>query len=246
MTSTVRAGLIGAGIGGASMFLLDPDRGARRRALVRDKAVRATRKTRETAGVARRDLNNRLSGLQSRVRARFSDETVDDEIVAERVRAALGHVTSHPRAICANVTGGLVTLTGDVLEAEAPAIVSGVAAVRGVEGVQDEMRTHASPDGTPALQGGSEPSSQWTGWVRGRWSPTAILTAGAGVAAGAVLIAAARARANGGTSPDHREWEGRTTPPMPVEEGAAVFITESGILNATPSESEFTRDEFFS
>ena len=76
MTSAVRAGLIGAGIGGASMFLLDPDRGARRRALVRDKAVRATRKTRDAAGATRRDLSNRLSGLQSRIRARVSDETV--------------------------------------------------------------------------------------------------------------------------------------------------------------------------
>ena len=49
MTSAVRAGLIGAGVGAASMFLLDPERGARRRAVVRDKAVWAGRKTRDAA-----------------------------------------------------------------------------------------------------------------------------------------------------------------------------------------------------
>ena len=76
MTSAVRAGLIGAGVGAASMFLLDPDRGGRRRALVRDKAVWASRKTRDAAETTRRDLSNRLTGLQARVRNQFADDTV--------------------------------------------------------------------------------------------------------------------------------------------------------------------------
>jgi hypothetical protein len=164
MTSAVRAGLIGAGIGGASMFLLDPDRGARRRALVRDKAVRATRKTREAAGATRRDLSNRLSGLQSRMRARVSEGTVDDHAV----------------------------------------------------------RTH----------------------LRG-WSAAAMLVAGASLAAGAVALVAARARANGDSPAPDRASDARTIPPVPVEEGAGVFITESGILCEIP-EPEFSRDEFFS
>src|SRR6266542_3470540 len=50
MTSTIRAGLIGAGIGGASVFLLDRDRGASRRALVRATAIRAAQKSRDAAG----------------------------------------------------------------------------------------------------------------------------------------------------------------------------------------------------
>lgn len=247
MTSTVRAGLIGAGIGGASMFLLDPDQGARRRALVRDKAVRATRKTRDAAGATGRDLNNRWSGLQCRVRARFSDETVDDVTVRARVRAAFGRVTAHPRAVCVSVTSGLVTLTGDALEAEASSIVSTVAGVRGVERVQDEMRTHASSNGIPALQGGSEPQSQWTAWLRGGWSPTAILAAGAGLATGAVVIAAARARANGHSSAAGPAPDAQTVPPPHVEEGAAAFMTETGIPGAAPSNpGALGRNEFFS
>jgi hypothetical protein len=164
MTSAVRAGLIGAGIGGASMFLLDPDRGARRRALVRDKAVRATLKTRDAAGATRRDLSNRLSGLQSRIRARGADGTVDDQAV----------------------------------------------------------QTH----------------------LRG-WSAAAMLVAGASLAAGAVALAVTRARGNGGSPAADRASDTRTVPPAPVEEGAGVFITESGILCEIP-EPEFSRDEFFS
>ena len=163
MTSAVRAGLIGAGIGGASMFLLDPDRGARRRAVVRDTAVRATRKTRDAAGATRRDLGNRLSGLRSRIRGRLSDETINDQV-----------------------------------------------------------QTH----------------------LRG-WSAAAMVVAGASLAAGAVALAVARARANGASPAPDRAIDARTVPPAPVEEGAAVFITESGILCEIP-DPEFSRNEFFS
>src|SRR3954451_2267998 len=138
MTSTFRAGLIGAGIGGASMFLLDPDRGPRRRALLRDQMVRSARKTRDAADATRRDLGNRLSGLTARAAARFSDETLDDTTLCARVRAALGHATHHPRAICVQATDGLVTLTGDALETDVPSVVAAVEKVHGVKAVQNE------------------------------------------------------------------------------------------------------------
>jgi osmotically-inducible protein OsmY len=217
MTSTLRAGLIGAGIGGASMLLLDPDRGARRRALLRDQAVRTARKTRDAAGATRRDLGNRLSGLKSRASARFSDEAVDDSTLCARVRATLGHVTDHPRAICVRATDGQVTLTGDALEADVPSVVAAVEKVRGVKGVRNEIRARATADGMPALQGGSTPPARWLSWAREGWSPTAVLLAGAGVATGAVLIAAALARSNGHSSSDAVERDARTAPPSPEQ-----------------------------
>lgn len=58
-----RNSLVGAGIGAGLMFLLDPARGNRRRALIRDKMIYAVRKTRDTAGAARRDVGNRLYGM---------------------------------------------------------------------------------------------------------------------------------------------------------------------------------------
>jgi hypothetical protein len=57
--ATLAAGMaVGAGI----MYLLDPDRGTRRRALVRDKVVRTGRKMSEAADKRIRDLNNRARG----------------------------------------------------------------------------------------------------------------------------------------------------------------------------------------
>src|SRR5687768_4718196 len=59
MDDTMRAWICGVGVGASAMFLLDPDRGARRRALLRDKAVRAKRKTRDAADATARDIANR-------------------------------------------------------------------------------------------------------------------------------------------------------------------------------------------
>src|SRR6266550_8340405 len=62
----VRSSLFGVGIGATSMLLLDPLGGARRRALIRDKLVSATRKTGEAAGATWRDLGNWTTGIRSK------------------------------------------------------------------------------------------------------------------------------------------------------------------------------------
>jgi hypothetical protein len=134
------------------MFVFDPARGARRRALLRDKLVRISRKTRAMAGATSRDLANRTTGLGSRTRARLSDQEVDDATIGERVRTALGRVTPHHRAISVSSTNGWVTLTGDALEPEVSSIISVVGAVRGVEGVQNNLRMHVSADRIGALE----------------------------------------------------------------------------------------------
>src|SRR2546430_14268417 len=98
MTSASRSSLIAAGVGAALMFLLDPSRGVRRRAIVRDKIARAARKTRDAAGVTRRDLANRMTGADAQARSRAADEPADGRAVCERLRAGLGPVPSHPPA----------------------------------------------------------------------------------------------------------------------------------------------------
>ena len=56
----------GLGIGTIVMYLLDPDRGKRRRALLRDKCVSATRKTGEAIEVTARDLTDSEMGPDAR------------------------------------------------------------------------------------------------------------------------------------------------------------------------------------
>ena len=55
--------LYGAGIGAALMYILDPDQGRRRRALLRDKLVSMSNKTSDAVGRTSRDLRNRAQGV---------------------------------------------------------------------------------------------------------------------------------------------------------------------------------------
>ena len=187
MTSA-RSSLLGAGIGATSMFLLDPVRGARRRALIRDKVAFARRKTVDAAGAKWHDFGNRMAGLQARARSLFSEEAIDDATLKERVKAALGRVTSHQRAISVNVADRCVRLSGDALASEARSIVSAVNRVRGVASVQSNLRTHASAQNIPMLQGGLLRPGHWMSWIRGSSSPRALLAAGAAIAIGAVAM----------------------------------------------------------
>jgi hypothetical protein len=128
------------------------------------------------------------------VRRRFARAQADDRVVCKRVRAELGRVASHPRALCVTVRNGHVTLSGDVLEAEAPSIVSKVRHVRGVATLESLMIPHESAGDIPWLQGESERPEWWSTWLRSSWSPTAVTAA---VAAGAVVAIVAISQAHG-------------------------------------------------
>ena len=192
MNAATRNSILGAGVGAGLMFFLDPARGNRRRALVRDKAIRATRRSRDAAGATGRDLSNRLSGAAAAVRGRIRRGPVSDQVLVERVRAGLGRVASHPRALSVIARNGCVTLTGDVLAAEVVPIMSAIAGVRGVTDVENQMRVHASAAHVPSLQGESERPGRWSAWLRSGWSPAALVASGAVAAAVAGAAAAMR------------------------------------------------------
>jgi osmotically-inducible protein OsmY len=142
--------LVGMGL----MYLLDPDRGARRRALVRDQAARAGHKVGDGLDATARDLGNRARGTAAELRSRLRREDVDDTILQERVRSAIGHAVSHPGAIDLSVSNGRVTLQGPVLEHELDHLLGAVRRVRGVSEVLNELKVHREPGDKPSLQGG--------------------------------------------------------------------------------------------
>src|SRR5688572_14071904 len=94
-----RSLLSGIAIGAVAASILDPGRGARRRARLRDKAVRATRVTGDAFETTMRDLTNRTRGFAAETRGWIEERAVDDARLLERLRARLGRVSSHPRAI---------------------------------------------------------------------------------------------------------------------------------------------------
>jgi gas vesicle protein len=61
--------LAGVGIGAAAMYLLDPEEGRRRRALLRDQLMKAQRVTSEAMETRSRDMANRASGVAAETRA---------------------------------------------------------------------------------------------------------------------------------------------------------------------------------
>jgi osmotically-inducible protein OsmY len=136
------------------MYFMDPERGRRRRALVRDKVAHTTRASSNALGAVGLDLAHRAAGLFARARSVVRQRPVDDGVLVERVRAKLGRVVSHPHAIDVNASNGYVRLRGPVLRSEASRLVRVVARVAGVRDVIDALDVHLSAD-IPALQGGS-------------------------------------------------------------------------------------------
>lgn len=181
----------GLGLGTGLMYLLDPDRGRRRRALLRDKGVWAARKTGDCIEVTARDLRNRTQGLVTDIQSRFSSEAVDDTKLVERVRSKLGRVVSHPGAIQVIAQNGEVSLSGPILVAEIPELLACVNRVQGVNKVVNHLEAHEHAGNHPALQGGRERQGGSFEFFQENWSPAARLIAGA---AGASLAAYGGAR----------------------------------------------------
>ena len=141
--------IFGLGAGSLLGYLLDPRLGRRRRATARDRARRAMHEATLEASKVEHDLLNRAHGLAARLRSMTQPEQrPSDEVVSERVRAALGRVCSHASAIEVKVTDGRATLTGAVLEREHVPVIRTAARVRGVRSVEDWLERHISPEGT--------------------------------------------------------------------------------------------------
>lgn len=177
----------GLGIGTGLMFLLDPNQGKRRRAMLRDKCYWAARKTGEGVEVTARDLRNRTHGIVSEVQSRFSSAPVDDAVIVDRVRAKLGRVVSHPRAINVTSQNGRVVLSGPVLAAELPKLLACVNSVGGAKQVINQLDLHEESDNHPALQGGRERQGNRFEFLQENWSPAARFVAGAAGASLATL-----------------------------------------------------------
>ncbi len=181
--------LVGAALGSTMMFLLDPNGGRRRRALMRDQVVRATRKTRDGLDATTRDVANRAGGIAAAARGRWADGQVDDQRLAARVRAKLGRVCSHPHAVAVDAHDGIVTLRGPVLASEVNDIVAAVTAVRGVASVNNELDAHESADGIPALQGEGRVAGSSLDILQDNWAPATKAVVSAGLLATGVWMA---------------------------------------------------------
>jgi hypothetical protein len=175
-----RDAVAGAGVGAGLMFLLDPDRGKRRRALLRDRVIHLAHESGDAADVVGRDVPNRVRGLKERIHDRFQNGAAcSDDILTARVRARLGRVVSHPRAIDVVADEGRVTLSGPILTGELGRAVDTARTVRGVVAVEDRLEPHDTAGHVSALQGGKPRHGARFALRQEHWSPTARLLTGA-------------------------------------------------------------------
>jgi len=182
--------LLGAALGATGAFLLDPELGRRRRALIRDKVTRGMTEGREFTDAATKDLRQRARGLAASMRSLRTGRTPDETLV-ERVRAKLGRYCSHPGAIEVTAFNGRVVLTGDVLASEQERIFDAVRSVRGVEHVDNKLNAYESAEGISSLQGGTARAPERFALLQDNWSPGIRLVTGG---AGALLLLYALAR----------------------------------------------------
>lgn len=177
--------LSGAAIGAAAMYLADPERGRRRRALATDKVRSVAHKTGDAINVASRDLGNRVQGIRAQAGHMFSRRgpEFDDEIMIARIRKEIGRVVSHPRAVKVTAQQGNIILHGAVLAREKEDLLSCVRAVAGVSSIEDRLDAPEDGAGIPSLQGEGKQRSARAAVLRDSWPPglRALATAGGGV-----------------------------------------------------------------
>jgi uncharacterized membrane protein len=172
----------GIALGAGLMYFLDPDRGRRRRAMLRDQAVHAAHQAADAAGATSSDLQNRLYGMGAELRSWFREEEVSDEVLSARVRSVIGTVVSHPGSIRVTVRDGHVLLEGPVLAREVRRLLKRVARVRSVIDVEDHLEVHQHPGDIPGLQGEAVRRSSGGRFelLQTYWSPAGRFLAGLG------------------------------------------------------------------
>jgi hypothetical protein len=174
-----------AGLGAAVMFLLDPDRGRRRRAWLRDKGIRACRKTERAYQTTRRDLRNRARGVWARAAAVFGRSNPSDAVLLERVRAGIGRVVSQSQNIEVRVNDQRAVLEGTVLAGEVERLLSAVERIPGIHGVENRLVIEERAGDEADLRIENKRGGQFE-LMQNHWSPTARLVVSAGGSALAI------------------------------------------------------------
>ena len=176
--------LTGTALGAGLMYLLDPVSGKRRRAFTRDRMTHLVKETDRLVGQTGRDLRNRYEGAVAEAKRFWTPEEVADDVLADRVRTALGRVISHPRSVEVSAEHGWITLTGRIIASEERRLLHRIRRVPGVRGVENRLEVYKSTAHISGLQGGVLRQERFE-LMQTNWSPAIRLLSvlGGGAAA---------------------------------------------------------------
>ena len=176
--------LTGTAIGAGLMYVLDPISGKRRRAFTRDKMTHLAKETDRVVGQTGRDFQNRYEGAVAEAKRFWTPEEVADDVLADRVRTALGRVISHPRSVEVSAEHGWITLSGPIIASEERRLLHRIRRIPGVRGVENKLEVYKSTAHISGLQGGVLRQERFE-LMQTNWSPAIRLLSvlGGGAAA---------------------------------------------------------------
>jgi hypothetical protein len=151
-TLTLVTGMV---IGATIMYAFDEHRGAKRRAMARDKLTHAGHLLGRGISKRGRDLLNRGVGQLAELRSGIRDRmgTVSDDQLVDRVRAQLGHVLSHSGLLEIVAVDGNVNVRGPVLHREIDKIRDRIRRIRGVRQFSLELEPHENLEHVAGVRG---------------------------------------------------------------------------------------------
>lgn len=174
-----------AAAGAAVMYMLDPQHGRRRRALVRDKVVHAAHVSGDALQVAGRDLAHRAVGFAAEQwGALMPKENIPSDKLEARARATMGRIVSHPHAIHIDADAdGRLVVSGHILEQEVEPLLAALSGVAGVREVESHLEPAKNAGDIPSLQGGRRRPSIVPDILQQQMAPATRLLMGAGAVA---------------------------------------------------------------
>jgi gas vesicle protein len=118
--SALLIGVVGAAAGAASLYLLDPDRGKRRRAMLRDQGAAVVRRTGRGTGRGARMVGSLVGGKMAAFQHGGENDVMpNDAALAQKVESELFRDAAIPKgSINVNAEQGVVVLRGEVSDAE--------------------------------------------------------------------------------------------------------------------------------
>jgi len=136
-------GILAMGVG--AMYFLDPNDGARRRSVFRDKFLSAFGRMATSLERQGRNIWNRANGIVHEARSSFSGEEVDDNTLVQRVRSTIGRYVDNVGGIYVQCMQGRVTLRGPVMASQLNRLLKGIRGVRGVSGIDNQLDVRTQP-----------------------------------------------------------------------------------------------------
>ncbi|MDB5927497.1 MAG: hypothetical protein JWN13_6433 [Betaproteobacteria bacterium] len=170
---------IGTAFGGAAMYLLDPQQGRRRRALLRDRAVKAQSNVRDILDAGKRDVSNRAAAATGRARSMFRRRNATDQVLVDRVRSRMGRYIAHPGDVDVTASGGRVVLSGYILAHEHSDLIDAIGQVPDVNTVVDRLKVYETAEGISEVEGSRRRRRERGSVLGTSWTPAARIAAGA-------------------------------------------------------------------